>query len=404
MKLLDKKNLARSFELETDSLSQMDNLQLLRLNYVQFNEFFQNFPQELRWLCMHGLHLKSIHFNLPMENLVALDMSYSTIESFDMSYSSPQPPAKRQKQLDGSCSNDKLFLGSLKILDMSFCEQLRSIGGFSELPALERLIVKNCISLTEVSESVRQCIELVHIDLSNCYKLKVPVSLSKLKKVKTLLLDGCDFRDSQIKSCDMSLSDISINSQTSSSAIPSDLKSFTVILPSSLITLSLANNNLTNESFPMDFSCLSMLEELRLDNNPIVSMPNCVKSLGKLEKLSMDNCEMVVSIDQPPRTLTELSVDSDNSFRRGYETSLKIIKFHPEMARLRFRGARTVITRSPYEIDGMIKIQAMADVEEKILHSLGWTNLEFIKERHLGRPRAIGRESIEPTQTQVSSG
>ncbi|KAJ0957521.1 hypothetical protein HanPSC8_Chr01g0028251 [Helianthus annuus] len=40
-------------------------------------------------------------------------------------------------------------------------------------------------------------------------------------------------------------------------------------------------------------------------------------------------------------------------------------------------------SHSFYEIDGMIKIQAMADVEEKLLHSLGWKKPDFIKEGHL---------------------
>ncbi|KAK1413498.1 hypothetical protein QVD17_35272 [Tagetes erecta] len=60
-----------------------------------------------------------------MENLVALDMSYSNIESFDVSCTNPQPHAKRQKLVIGSCSkDDNRLLGSLKILDLSFCEQL----------------------------------------------------------------------------------------------------------------------------------------------------------------------------------------------------------------------------------------------------------------------------------------
>ncbi|XP_076913282.1 disease resistance-like protein DSC1 [Bidens hawaiensis] len=273
MRMLDKKKLRGSFELQTGALSKMDNLMLLQLNYVQISECFQNIPEELRWLCMHGFPLKSIHLYLPLENLVALDMSYSNIESFDVSYSNPQPSVKRQKQLVGSCSKDKSLLGSLKILDLSFSEQLHSLGGFIELPALERLIVRKCISLIEVCESITQCVELVHIDLSYCYKLgRHPISIGKLKKVKTLLLDGCSSCQAQIE------------------AIPSDLKLSVFSLPSSLRTLSLANNNLCNESFPKDLSCLSMLQELCLDNNPIVSMPNCVRSLPRLEKLYMEDC------------------------------------------------------------------------------------------------------------------
>nr|GFC91293.1 Toll/interleukin-1 receptor (TIR) domain-containing protein [Tanacetum cinerariifolium] len=54
-----------------------------------------------------------------MENLVALDMSYSNIEFFDMSCSNHQRAEKRQE-----------LLGSLKILDLSFSEQLRGVGPY----------------------------------------------------------------------------------------------------------------------------------------------------------------------------------------------------------------------------------------------------------------------------------
>ncbi|KAD5802535.1 hypothetical protein E3N88_13895 [Mikania micrantha] len=225
-RMLDKKKSCGSFELNTKSFNQMDNLVLLQLNYVRLNGPFENLPEELRWLCMHGSPLESIHLDLPMDNLVVLDMSYSNMEFFN-----PQPPAKSQKQLVGSCSKDKPLLGSLKILDLSFCDHLLSLGGFLELPALERLIVRGCRSLIELSESVGHCVELVLIDLSYCHMLRMlPKSIGKLKKVKTLL-DGCYIDESQIKTGNMNSSD-------------------------SLLTLPLKGNYLSNESFA-SFSLLT---------------------------------------------------------------------------------------------------------------------------------------------------
>ncbi|KAD5802453.1 hypothetical protein E3N88_13813 [Mikania micrantha] len=359
MRMLDKKKIR---ELETNSLSKMDNLMLLQLNYVHLNKCFKSFPDELRWLCMHGFPLKSIHLDIPMENLVVLDMSYSNIESFDMSYTNPQPPSKRQKGLIGSSTKDKRLLGSLKILDLSFCEQLHNVGGFFLLLALERLILRNCTGLIEVCESIMQCDELVHIDLSYCYKLKkLPKSLVKLKKVKTVLLDGCNSCESQIVMKNVK-------------AIPNDLKFFMISLPGSLRILSLANNRLSNECFPVDLSCLAMLEELCLDNNPIVSMPNCVRTLPRLERLYMDECYNVISIEHPPCTLRELSIYSKGE----YNPSIRKIKFDPKMAPLNLRGIYQLL--SSFEIEGMVKIQSMASFEEKVLHGLSWTNLEFTKE------------------------
>ncbi|KAL8204488.1 hypothetical protein R6Q57_010111 [Mikania cordata] len=359
MKILDKKTIRGSFELKTESFNAMENLMLLQLNYVQLHGCFDNFPEELRWLCMHGSPSKSIPLDLPMENLVALDMSYSNIESFGM-------------------SKDKQLLRSLKILDLSFCEQLHTLGGFSELPAVERLIVRSCISLIEVCESIEQCVELVYIDLCNCCKLKrVPVSIGKLTNVKTLLLDGCNIRESQIE------------------AIPSDSKFFAISLPKSLRNLSLANNNLSNECFPMDFSCLSMLEKLCLDNNPIVSMPDCVRSLPKLEKLSMRYCDKMISVEHPPRMLRKLVIlvlfstqgnrtlprkikfDPEmsplNLLNQGrptriliprYSPSLRVFnqfKFDPELSPLIFDGYWIIFPQSSFEIDGMVKIQVFIE-------------------------------------------
>ncbi|KAI3510930.1 hypothetical protein L1887_18071 [Cichorium endivia] len=99
MRVLEREKLHGSLELKTDALSKMDMLMLLQLNYVQITDSYKDFPKELRWLCMHGFRLKSIPSDLPMENLVALDMSYSNIESFGISYSYPQRVHKMPKQL-----------------------------------------------------------------------------------------------------------------------------------------------------------------------------------------------------------------------------------------------------------------------------------------------------------------
>ncbi|KAL7618873.1 hypothetical protein Lser_V15G03789 [Lactuca serriola] len=226
MRMVEKEKLHGSLELKTDAPSKMDRLMLLQLNYVQITGSYKNFPKELRWLCMHGFPLKSLPSDLLMENLVSLDLSYSNIESFIGCYSYPQRLHKRLKQLIGSCSKDKRLLGSLKILNLSFCEQLRSLGGFDHLPKLERLILRGCSGLLDVCESIEQCLKLVHIDLSYCNKVvKLPRSLGMLKKVKTLLLNGCYLCESRIKIRDMDslelvkANNIGINTITSSNVV-----------------------------------------------------------------------------------------------------------------------------------------------------------------------------------------
>ncbi|KAI3739634.1 hypothetical protein L2E82_30044 [Cichorium intybus] len=383
MRMLEKEKLGASFELKMDALSNMDGLMLLQLNYVQMNGSYENFPRELRGLCMHGFPLKSIPLDLPMENLVALDLSYRNIESFVGCDSNPQRLEKRQK-LDVSCLKEKRLLGSLKILNLSFCKQLRSLGDFDQLPALKRLIVRNCTSLLEVSESIKQCVELFLIDLSYCNNLeKLPIIRGMLKKVKIVLLDGCNLGESKIENREMDSPEMCINRRTSSStfvgAIPSDLKSFAMSLPRSLVTLSLANNNLSIESFPMDFSCLSMLKHLYLDSNPIVSMPNCVRTLPRIEKLSMENCTKLKLVEYPPHTLRELRLYSSHQ-----GPHVKKIVYDPKMSPLVLLIHQGYSIPRLYELEGMIKIQAMLDVEEKVLRSLGWTNIGFLNDRSVG--------------------
>ncbi|CAI9264454.1 unnamed protein product [Lactuca saligna] len=381
MQMIEKEKSHSSFELKTDAMSNMVNLMLLQLNYVHINGSYENLPKELRWLCMHGFPLKSVPSDLPMENLVALDMSYSNIESFGNGYKYPRLQ-KRQK-LDGLCLKDKSLFGSLKVLNLSFSHKLRSLGGFDELPALERLILTNCTGLFEVCDSIGECVELVHIDMSYCNKLeKLPKSLGMLKKVKTLLLDGCNLGESRIRIAHMdSSNNICTNKLTSSSfvleAIPNDSKFFVISLPSLLVTLSLKDNNLSAESFPVDFSCLSMLKKLYLDENPLVSLPYCVRSLPRLEILSMINCYMLKSLEHPPHTLRKLFLFSD------HKPSLRKILFDPKMSPLTFFINNKMFPAPSLEIEGMIKIQPMASVEKKVLHCLGWTNLDISNERRL---------------------
>ncbi|KAK9050874.1 hypothetical protein SSX86_030156 [Deinandra increscens subsp. villosa] len=395
MKMLDMDVICGSVELDTSALSKMHNLMLLQLNFVQLNGSYKNFPKKLRWLCMHGFPLKSIPLDLPMENLVALDLSYSNIKSFDISFSNPQPLAKRQKVRNlkhlRSCPKTKSLLGSLKFLTLSFSKKLCKIGGFSELPALQRLIVIKCISLIIICESINQSTELVYIDLSYCQKLKrLPKTIGRLEKVKTLLLDGCDLPELPIKRRDMDLSEVleakvvSINSQKSSCAtmevILNDSKFFAISLPISLVRLSLANNNMSDEAFPGDFSCLYMLKNLCLDGNPIVSMPSCVRTLPRIETLGMSNCLKLTSVKHPPRTLRQLNL-YNNCWKPDYQSLLRNISFVPEMAALELIADRNLLAPSSFEIEGMIKIQPLVGVDNKLLSNLGWESLEFYKLR-----------------------
>ncbi|KAJ9558899.1 hypothetical protein OSB04_013513 [Centaurea solstitialis] len=413
MRTLEKDKL---YELETDALTKMDHLMLLQLNFVhQLLGSYKNFPQDLRWLCMHGFPLEYIPRDLQLENLVILDMSYSRLVSFDLSYSDPQRientqkltglgsiweqvcslcgllelpiPENRQKLIE-SDSKDKPLLRSLKILNLSYSEQLRSLGGFSEFPTLERLILSNCVSLIEVCDSIKQCDGLYLIDLSYCNEAgKFLRTIEKVKNVKILNLDGCNLSEFPTEMSDLELvemgkaNNIVMNPQASSSAvvevIPRDFRSFRICLPSSLVCMSLKDNHLSNESFPMDMSSLFMLKELYLDGNDIVSMPKCVRTLPRIEKLSIGNCDRLETIEHPPRTLKHLIF--------AIYWPLGKVVFDPDMSPIKLSGTRS---EGPF-IEGMFKEANMADVQEELLHSLGWSDLDFTNIHPVGGTSGI---------------
>ncbi|PWA92528.1 toll/interleukin-1 receptor (TIR) domain-containing protein [Artemisia annua] len=329
MRMLEKEKLRGSSELKTASFSNMDCLMILHLDYVQINGPYENFPEELIWLRMCGFPLKSIPSELPMENLVALDMSYGNIESFDVSCSNPQP------------LEDDRLLGSLKILDLSYCYKLNCIAGFCELPTLESLFLRNCTNLIEVSESIDHCDELVFIDLSYCKELRMlPRMLAKLKKVKKLVLDGCNIGE----------------------------------------------------------LAMEVVQEIR-NGNPIVSMPKCVRSLPRLKWLSLGRCDMWVSIEHPPRTLKDFTLQASKSVLDGPKSLIQKIAFDPEMSPLRLWLPLNDLAGSSIDIEGMIKIQPIAGVDDTILCSLGWRNLEFINKRRVGTYHY--KRGPEGSQTQM---
>ena len=70
----------RKIEFSTNALNKMEKLILLQLNHVKLNGPFKNFPKGLRGLCMHGFQSEYIPSDLPMEQLVALDMSFSNLK------------------------------------------------------------------------------------------------------------------------------------------------------------------------------------------------------------------------------------------------------------------------------------------------------------------------------------
>jgi len=92
-------------------------------------------------------------------------------------------------------SSNFLFLQllvKLKILNLSHSHNLRHTPDFSKLPNLEKLILKDCPSLSSVSSNIGHLKKIMLINLKDCTGLReLPRSIYKLDSVKTLILSGC---------------------------------------------------------------------------------------------------------------------------------------------------------------------------------------------------------------------
>jgi hypothetical protein len=67
---------------------------------------------------------------------------------------------------------------------------------FSDTPNLEKLILKDCPSLSAVSHTIGSLDKLLLINLTDCTGLlKLPRSIYKLKSLETLILSGCSMID-----------------------------------------------------------------------------------------------------------------------------------------------------------------------------------------------------------------
>ncbi|CAK9177815.1 unnamed protein product [Ilex paraguariensis] len=340
----------------------MHRLRLLQLDYVHFNDNGRDeeFPKKLRLLCWHGFHLKYIPSSFPLETLVALDMRYSSLEQV----------WKKTR-----------FLPLLKSLDLSHSHSLAKTPDFSALPNLERLILKGCTSIVEVHESIGNLKRLVFLNLKGCKNLRtLPRKLFVMKFLETLIISGCsnlkrfpaELR--KMESLEVLHADgIAINRLLPSPGKVGSKHTFGLSskwrkgpeiswasLPTSLVSLSLADCSLSDEDFPPEFSNLSSLQHLNLSKNPIFSQPNCIRDLTRLQTLQFESCMRLQLLEGLP-SVKKLNVSNC--------MSLEKITFLSTMFRLReaaFDGCRNLV-----EVQGWFKLEPFERIDPRIINFLG---------------------------------
>ncbi|XP_052205812.1 disease resistance protein RPV1-like isoform X2 [Diospyros lotus] len=352
---------------ETNAFAKMCKLRLLQLNFVQLSGSFEKFPKTLRWLCWHGFPFESIHNDFQLDNVVALDMRYSRLKNV----------------WDGR----KCF-SSLKILNLSHSHFLAKTPDFSLVPNLERLILKDCVNLAEVHESIGNLKALAVMILKDCRNLrKLPTNFIVLKSFEKLDISGCSNLDElptglmNMKSLKVFLADrIDISRLLSTTGEPKSRYAFLWSLvqrfgrvpqlsrsplPSSLVRLSLENCNLSDDVFPMDFSHLNLLRDLNLGRNPIRSLPECIRGLSALHILRLESCTELQSLLELP-SLEILQVPECTSLQRiTYQSSTS----GPQIIELTNCGKLV-------DLEGDIKLEPIGNVDAEVIKVLGLHNVQ----------------------------
>ncbi|KAF3788970.1 Disease resistance protein [Nymphaea thermarum] len=244
-------------DLGTEAFERLHPLRLLRVNFANFkNNDFRNFPEDLKWLEWRGCPSESLPLDCRFKKLSILILSQSNITQL-WNESAPSGTELNMKLEEG------VFHG-LKVLDLSFCAHLNSSPGFASVPNLQKLILDDCTSLTELDESLGCLEELKFLSMRMCENLtRLPNNMHQLLSLENLILRNC----------------------SKLSAIPK--------LPSSLITLDA--EDCTDLQMPLDFSNLTNLKSLNLEGCKMIEYFNGLGGLESIEVLLMDGCERLSS-------------------------------------------------------------------------------------------------------------
>ncbi|TYG77544.1 hypothetical protein ES288_D03G203200v1 [Gossypium darwinii] len=248
--------MANDVDMETQAFAKMKRLKLLQLDYVKLKGDFKDFPKRLRWLRWHGFCMQSFPVDFDINELVVLDMRNSKL---------------KQVWKDTEC------LPNLKILNLNHSHSLLKTPSFSGLPSLEKLMLKDCINLVEVDQSIGELNMLTFLNLKDCTSLrKLPRTIGSLISLAELILSGCSRLDDvprelhNMKSLKVLNLDETSICQTRLGLhwlLPKRSKELGfswASLPCSLVKLSLESCKLSDDVMPNDLYNLASLKSLNL--------------------------------------------------------------------------------------------------------------------------------------------
>ncbi|XP_065873379.1 disease resistance protein RPV1-like isoform X2 [Euphorbia lathyris] len=259
----------------TKTFKKMKMLRLVQLNYVGLTGSYEQIFSKLRWLCWREFPSESIPFDLSLENLIALDMRYSNLTQF----------MESRKSLE-----------KLKFLNLSHSHKLIEIPNFGGCQNLEKLILKDCIRLEKVGDTIGLLSNLVFLKFQDCKSLKnLPRSIGSLKALEKLNMSGCSKLEMVPDSIGhlVNLIFLSLENCENFQNLPGSIGGL-----KSLQELTLSGCSKL-QVLPESFQFLASLISLTLQNcENLKSLPERIGHLHSLEKLDMSGCSNLEALPE----------------------------------------------------------------------------------------------------------
>ncbi|CAL5380059.1 unnamed protein product [Camellia sinensis] len=314
------------------------------------------------------LNLIGCYENFP-KNLVVLDM--------------------RNSSLSQLWKGTKM-LRLLKILNLSRSHGLVNSPDFLQLPNLEKLVLKDCINVVGVHESIGELERLVFLNLRGCRNLtKLPREIVLLKSLEKLILSNCSRLEKlppdlgKMESLKVLHAD-GINQLSSNTGAvkpwhehawswvsklgsrPESICFSLTSLPRSLVSLNLANCNISGDGIPGDLGTLSLLHTLNLSGNPICSLPGNLKGLTSLFTLTLDRCTRLKSLPELPMRLAGVSLTGCSS--------LEMVTNLPNL--LQQLNLDILDCKKLVEVRGVFKLEPIGNIDSEMINNLSLTELD----------------------------
>ncbi|KEH25076.1 disease resistance protein (TIR-NBS-LRR class) [Medicago truncatula] len=279
----------------TKAFKKMTRLRLLQLAGVKLDGDFEYLSRNLRWLSWNGFSLTHIPTNFYKGSLVSIELENSNVKLL-------WKEAQRMEKL--------------KILNLSHSHCLTHTPDFSYMPNLEKLVLKDCPMLSEVSPSIGNLSEILLIDLEDCVSLRsLPGSIYKLKSLKTLILSGCIMIDELEEDIEqMESLTILLANNTGIKRVP-----FSVVRSKSIGYISLCGHEgFSRDVFPsIIWSWLSPTNNL----SSLVQTSNVMSSLVSVDVPNSSSHELL-SISKYLPSLRSLWVECSSELQLSHDAAI----------------------------------------------------------------------------------